>query len=83
MAKALSSAWKRKNKALTRTFKCPSFVDAMAFAMKIAFYAESVDHHPDLQISYKTVTVTWTTHDEGGITEKDVAAAKFTDSVAP
>lgn len=56
-----------------------TFPDAIAFATRLGFYAESVNHHPDILISYRTVTVTWSTHDAGGVTEKDEAAAAETD----
>lgn len=72
--------WVAGGTAINRTFTCSSFPEAMAFAGRIAAYAESVDHHPDLLISYRKVTVTWSTHSAGGVTEKDVAAAKATDN---
>ncbi|MEO6223135.1 MAG: 4a-hydroxytetrahydrobiopterin dehydratase [Vicinamibacterales bacterium] len=72
--------WAAADEAISRTYSCASFKDAMAFAGRIAEYAESVDHHPDLLISYKKVTVTWSTHSEGCVTTKDVAAAKATDA---
>ena len=72
--------WVSDAQAIKRTYTCSSFMESMAFAGRIATYAESVDHHPDLLISYKKVTVTWSTHDAGGVTEKDVAAAKATDN---
>lgn len=74
------TGWVADGPAISRTFTCSSFPEAMAFAGRIAVYAESVDHHPDLLISYKKVTVTWSTHSAGGVTEKDVAAAKATDN---
>ena len=52
------------------------------FATRLAFSAEAADHHPDLLISYRKVTVTWSTHSEGGITAKDFDAAKDTDRLA-
>ena len=70
--------WMVDGKAICQTYTCASFREAMAFAERIADYAESVDHHPDLLISYKKVTVTWSTHSEGGVTQKDVDAAKAT-----
>jgi len=73
--------WKKRNNALVRIHKFPTFVDAMSFVMQLAFYAESVGHHPDLHISYRTVTIEWTTHDKGGVTAKDVAGAKFTNTL--
>jgi 4a-hydroxytetrahydrobiopterin dehydratase len=72
--------WISDAEAISHTYTCASFPEAMAFAGRIAAYAESVDHHPDLLISYRKVTVTWSTHSAGGVTEKDVAAAKATDN---
>jgi 4a-hydroxytetrahydrobiopterin dehydratase len=72
--------WAAEGEALRRMYTCASFREAMAFAERIADYAESVDHHPDLLISYKKVTVTWSTHDAGGVTQKDVDAASATDA---
>jgi 4a-hydroxytetrahydrobiopterin dehydratase len=72
--------WVADAPAICRTFTCPSFPEAMAFAGRVATYAESVDHHPDLLISYRKVTVTWSTHSAGGVTDKDLAAAKATDA---
>jgi 4a-hydroxytetrahydrobiopterin dehydratase len=79
-ALASLTGWVADAQAISRTFTCASFPEAMAFAGRIATYAESVDHHPDLLISYRKVTVTWSTHSAGGVTEKDVAAAKATDA---
>lgn len=79
---ALSSlgGWVSDAAAISRTFTCASFPEAMAFAGRVAVYAESVDHHPDLLISYRKVTVTWSTHSAGGVTDKDIAAAGATDT---
>ena len=74
------SGWVAEGDAISRTFTCSSFMESMAFAGRVAAYAESVDHHPDLLISYKKVTVTWSTHDSGGVTVKDIEAAKATDA---
>ena len=70
--------WVADGKAISHTYTCASFRDAMAFAERIADYAESVDHHPDLLISYRAVTVTWSTHSAGGVTQEDIDAAKAT-----
>ena len=68
--------------ALTRQFTFKGFPDAIAFVTRLAFDAEAADHHPDLQVSYKRVTVTWSTHDEGGVTEKDFEGARQANAVA-
>ena len=49
---------------------------------RLGFEAESADHHPDLLVSYKRVTVTWSTHDAGGITEKDFKGVGQADTIA-
>lgn len=72
--------WTAEDGAISRQFTCASFPDAITFATRIAFDAEAADHHPDLLISYRKVTVTWSTHSEGGVTEKDIAAARATDA---
>ena len=74
--------WSHKDNAITRTMKFPSFPDAIAFVTRLAFSAEGSDHHPDLHISYRTVTISWSTHSEGGVTEKDFAGAKVSDTIA-
>ncbi len=79
-ALAALPGWTAGDNAISRQFTCPSFPDAITFATRIAFDAEAADHHPDLLISYRKVTVTWSTHSEGGVTAKDVAAAKATDA---
>jgi 4a-hydroxytetrahydrobiopterin dehydratase len=74
--------WSLGNDAITREFTFPSFPDAIAFVARLAFAAEGADHHPDLRVNYKRVTVTWSTHSEGGVTEKDLAGAKQSDDTA-
>jgi 4a-hydroxytetrahydrobiopterin dehydratase len=74
--------WAQKNDGIVRQFTLPSFPDAVAFVTRLAFDAEASDHHPDLLVSYKRVTVTWSTHSEGGVTEKDFAGAAQSDRIA-
>src|SRR5436190_22592024 len=73
--------WKNKRDGIERVVKFPAFADAIAFVTRLAFEAEAKDHHPDLQISYRTVTIAWSTHDEGGVTDKDIAGAQTTDGL--
>ena len=63
--------WIESNGALERTFELPSFREAIAFVGRVADLAEEANHHPDIAISYRKVTLRWTTHSEGGITERD------------
>ena len=59
-----------------------SFPDAVAFVTRLAFDAEAADHHPDIHINYKRVTLTFSTHSEGGLTEKDFDGARAVDAIA-
>jgi 4a-hydroxytetrahydrobiopterin dehydratase len=65
------SGWDEVDGALERTFELPSFAEAIAFVDRVAALAESENHHPDIAISYKNVTLRWTTHSAGGITDRD------------
>jgi 4a-hydroxytetrahydrobiopterin dehydratase len=71
--------WARDRDALARQFTFESFPDAVAFVNRLVPHAEAADHHPDLLVSYRRVTVRWSTHSDGGITEKDVAGARMAD----
>lgn len=68
--------WDVGDKSLVRKLALPSFADAVAFVVKVAFVAEAADHHPDILINYRRVTLTLWTHTEGGITDKDFALAR-------
>ena len=52
------------------------FPDAVAFVVRLAFGAEMADHHPDITINYKRVTLSYSTHSAGGITQQDFDGAK-------
>lgn len=75
-------SWVREGDALVRKFTFATFPDAIAFVTRLAFDAEAADHHPDLVVSYRKVTVKWSTHSDGGITEKDFAGAAQSDTIA-
>ena len=75
-------SWTRQGDSLTRKFTFESFPDAIAFVTRLAFEAESADHNPDLSVNYRKVTVTWSTHSDGGITEKDFAGARQSEMIA-
>ena len=72
--------WQRVGDALTRSVEAPSFLDGIALVSAVAHAAEDADHHPDIDIRWRTVTFTLSTHSEGGITEKDVAMAQKIDA---
>ncbi len=67
--------------ALERTFELPSFREAIAFVGRVADLAEEANHHPDIAISYKKVTLRWTTHSAGGLTDLDYELASRTDAL--
>ena len=73
--------WQEQDNALERDFELPSFPAAIEFVGRLAELAESEDHHPDIDIRYRRVTVRWTTHSAGGITEKDREMAERTSSL--
>jgi 4a-hydroxytetrahydrobiopterin dehydratase len=68
---SVPEGWVEVDDALERTFELPSFPDAIAFVNRVAELAEQQNHHPDVTISYTKVTLRWTTHSAGGITDRD------------
>ena len=75
--------WERtQGGAIAKNFKFPDFASALGFVVRVGCYAEKRDHHPDVELSWGRVRVGWSTHDAGGITELDVAAAEATDKLA-
>ncbi len=72
----------RGRDAITRKFVFKDFNQAFGFMTRAALTAEKMDHHPEWFNVYKTVEVTLSTHDAGGLTEKDIALAKAMDSFA-
>lgn len=69
--------WSIENRQLTRTFEFKNFVQAIAFVDRLVEPAEKLAHHPDLFIAYNKVTVSLTTHDAGGLTQKDFDLARI------
>ena len=76
------SGWTREGNAIRKQFVFDGFASAVAFVVRVGFDAEAADHHPDVLISnYKKVTLTFTTHSSGGLTEKDFVAAEAAEKV--
>jgi 4a-hydroxytetrahydrobiopterin dehydratase len=74
--------WAAEGDAIRRQYTFDGFASAVAFVVRVGFDAEAADHHPDILISqYKKVTLTFTTHSAGGLTEKDFTAAGHADRV--
>jgi 4a-hydroxytetrahydrobiopterin dehydratase len=74
--------WSREAEEIVKTFELPSFPDAVAFVTRVADLAEKANHHPDLDIRYRKVRVALSTHDQGGITDKDFALAAQIEATA-
>lgn len=68
--------------AIEKSFVFGNFIEAFGFMTQVAIMAEKIDHHPEWSNVYKTVNVTMTTHDAGGVTDLDITLAKFMDKVA-
>jgi 4a-hydroxytetrahydrobiopterin dehydratase len=74
--------WQLEGDAIKRQWTFPGFPEAIAFVVRLGFTAEAADHHPDLLVSYKRVTATYSTHSEGGLTEKDFDGAAAASAIA-
>ena len=74
--------WTRDGDAIRKQFTFKGFPEAIAFINRLVPDAERADHHPDITINYRRVTLSWSTHDEGGITAKDIAGARMADGHA-
>ena len=69
------TGWSRRGDVLTKTFTFATFAEGIAFVDRVAKLADAKQHHPDMDIRYTKITVTLSTHDAGGITEKDLELA--------
>jgi 4a-hydroxytetrahydrobiopterin dehydratase len=74
--------WALDGDAIRKQYTFANFLEAIAFVNRLAPDAEAVDHHPDITINYKRVTLTYSTHSEGGLTVKDFAGAAAADRLA-
>ena len=74
--------WTRRGAVIRRTYEFTDFPLAMKFVNAVARAAERVQHHPDIDIRWNKVTLALTTHDAGGLTEKDFALARRCDALA-
>ena len=75
--------WERAGDAIERTFKLDDFKGSVDFVNRLTPVAEEMNHHPDLAISWNQVTVTITTHSEGGLTANDFELARRIATLAP
>jgi 4a-hydroxytetrahydrobiopterin dehydratase len=74
--------WERRDDEIEKTYQLASFPDAVAFVTRVGFLAEKANHHPDLDVRWRKVRVVLSTHDEGGITGRDLALADEIEGVA-
>ena len=74
--------WAIEDDTLRRTFVFPDFVGSMGFVTRVAILAEKANHHPDIDIRWNKVTLALTTHDAGGLTEKDADLAEKIDDLS-
>ncbi len=73
--------WEVKNGMIVKTYRHDSFPEAVVFVNAVAHLAELENHHPDIDIRYSNITVSLVTHDQGGITKKDVALARQIEAI--
>ncbi len=74
--------WTLDGDALRRTFRFADFAQAFAFLTRVAAHAEAINHHPEFTSVWNSVDFRLTSHDAGGVTERDVALAKAIDELA-
>lgn len=78
---AMLDGWIRDGDAILKQYTLGGFPDAIAFVTRLAFDAQAADHHPDITINFKRVTLIFTTHSEGGLTQKDFDGARAVDAL--
>jgi 4a-hydroxytetrahydrobiopterin dehydratase len=76
------TGWTLQGDEIRKQFTFKGFPEAIAFVNRLAPEAEAADHHPDIEINYKRVTLTYSTHSDGGLTDKDFAGATTADRLA-
>ncbi|NEK57946.1 4a-hydroxytetrahydrobiopterin dehydratase [Geodermatophilus sabuli] len=75
--------WSGGTDGLTRSVKLPTFADAVAAIVRIGFVAESMDHHPDVDLRWRTVHLTVVSHSAGGVSQLDLDLARRIDALFP
>lgn len=73
--------WSGGTKSIIRTVELASFPEAIEVVDRVAVVAEELDHHPDIDIRWRTLTFSCSTHSEGGVTEKDIDLASRIDGI--
>jgi 4a-hydroxytetrahydrobiopterin dehydratase len=75
------AGWNSTGKDIRKEFKFPNFIEAMGFVNRVAEIAEETNHHPDIEIRYNKVVLSLTSHDVGGVTDRDVRLARSIDGL--
>jgi 4a-hydroxytetrahydrobiopterin dehydratase len=73
--------WGKVDDGIARTYELADFNESMGLVTRVALAAEKADHHPDIDIRWNKVTLTLSTHSEGGVTAKDLNLADFCDGL--
>ncbi|MDP2671703.1 MAG: 4a-hydroxytetrahydrobiopterin dehydratase [bacterium] len=73
--------WEVSEGEIEKKFLFPSFLEAITFVNKVSTEAEKAQHHPDIDIRYSKVKISLATHEEGGVTEKDIKLARIIDNL--
>ena len=75
--------WSGDGEGIRRSVELPGFPDAVAAVVRIGFVAEQMDHHPDVDLRWRTLHLTLATHSAGGVTELDLELARRIDALLP
>jgi 4a-hydroxytetrahydrobiopterin dehydratase len=75
--------WARDGDEIAKTYECASFPEAVAFVVRVGFVAEKTNHHPDIDVRWRKVRITLTTHDAGSLTNLDLDMARSIEALAP
>ena len=75
------SGWHHRGNAIEKVFDCKNFDGSIAFVNAVAKVANARDHHPDITVSWNDVTLTLSSHDVGGLTERDFGLAEAIDAI--
>jgi 4a-hydroxytetrahydrobiopterin dehydratase len=74
--------WRGQGTAIVKEFAFADFMGSIGYVNRLAEAAEEANHHPDLSVSWNRVIVQWSSHDKGGVTERDLAMAAKSDELA-
>ena len=76
------NGWSRDGDEITKSFSFKNFHETMSFVNAVAYIANQLDHHPDMEVGYNKLTIRFSTHSVGGLSENDFAAASRIDGLS-